>query len=327
LSAGGFGWGITGPLLAAWLAGAVPMISGRQALAALQSSGRLVAADRVLTVHVDAGMTDPSHLFGGAGADGPDQTSALADFLMYAGTDAACDGLSLVVLDGLNRAALEQVVVPLLQHIAARDASPHHVLDSLLPAGIADDPRYALLAASAWPRNVLLAATLDADHPVSALPPAIWAHGMYLCLDHLPEVGAGDRCARTAGLAHGPERLSFVPSELWASWTAEVRDEAAASGWTHDAPELPAGHHDVVLRWRLLEAALAVLGRSRAADRGGSVLLQHAIVPWSVSVGLAHEVGQSPTQPGPAAASAMMPSCDCLSRVVRGGAAPVTSTE
>ena len=316
LTAGGFVRGVVGPLLAAWLAGAVPLISGRHALAALRASGRLVAANRTLILPITAEMTDTTHLFGTQAADGGDQTSVLADFLIRAGADASRDGLSLVVLDGLNHAAADRVVVPLLQHIAARDTSPHDVLDRFLPAGLADDPRYAPLAASPWPRNVLLAATLDADHPTAALPPGIWAHGLYLCLDHVPETAPGDQCRGTNGRTSGPERPSFVPAELWASWTAEVRDEADASGWTHALAEPPAGHHEVVQRWRLFEAALTVLGRSRAADRGGSVLLQHAVVPWSVSVGLANEATRLPATP--ATGTGLMTSCECLERVVRG---------
>ena len=50
---------------------------------------------------------------------------------------------------------------------------------------------------------------------------------------------------------------------------------------------MPAGHHDVVRRWRSIEAALAVLSRSRPAERGASILLEHAILPWSLAIGAA----------------------------------------
>jgi hypothetical protein len=119
--------------------------------------------------------------------------------------------------------------------------------------------------------------------------------------------------------------VSFVPSELWDGWTAETRDEAEMTACVSGDIEILDSRRDVVATWRMIEAALAVIGRCQPTERTASVLLHHAVVPWAVSAGLDREAtqlvqsqSQDLAQLTPEAAP--RPCCDCLERAIRGAA-------
>jgi hypothetical protein len=153
----------------------------------------------------------------------------------------------------------------------------------------------------------------------------LWARAAYLCLDHLPTAPTVARPSdsdATSQLAL-TQRVSFVPAELWDGWTAETRDEAEMTACVSGDIEIMDSRRDVVATWRMIEAALAVIGRCHPTERTASVLLHHAVVPWAVSAGLDREAAQLVQSQTPdlaqlAAESTPRPCCDCLERAIRG---------
>jgi hypothetical protein len=320
--------GVVAPLLSAWLAGATPMLAGREALTALRVCGRVLAADTMVVVPVDAGYSYPEQLFMPAGATGSHLTtegSELLNLLLDAQSPAGSERLSVVVFEGANRASVERVLLPLLQLISRRDDTPERrTLDDVLPEGLAEDGPYGALLGQPWPSNVLVAATItDGDEAaMQPLPSALWARAAYVCLDHLPTSAEGTRASDTdtASQLAMQQRVSFVPSDLWDGWTAETRDEAEMTACVSGDIEILDSRRDVVATWRMIEAALAVIGRCHPAERTASVLLHHAVVPWAVSAGLDREAAQlvQSQADGLAAEQAPQPCCACLERAIRG---------
>jgi hypothetical protein len=140
---------------------------------------------------------------------------------------------------------------------------------------------------------------------------------MYVCLDHLPEESE----SRTASGPALPIRPSFVPAELWHTWTAAVRREADLSACAMPEAEAPNARGDVVAAWRTIEAALTTLGsgcNATAEDQHGSVLLHHAVVPWALTAGLTRELAQ--LVDSQASEAGVRPYCPCLERAVAGTA-------
>ena len=316
---------VVSPLLSAWLAGAMPVISGPDALTALRMCGRVLAADRIAVVRVGSGFSDPKDLFGKSahreGQDGADR-SALLDLLHDAVTAGGREGLSLVVFEGVNRASVERVLLPLLQHIANQDnTTDDRALGRLMPDDLATDARYTAIANAPWPSNVLVAATIAGEERTQPLPSALWARAAYLCLDHVPAPMLGRSAIDNSGSHQArAARVSFVPTELWDGWTAETRDEADITACVSGDIEILDSRRDVVATWRMIEAALAVIGRCHPVERTASVLLHHAVVPWAVSVGLDREAAQLVQSNAPGGATEPTPRacCACLERAIRG---------
>ena len=92
--------------------------------------------------------------------------------------------------------------------------------------------------------------------------------------------------------------------------------------------EILDSRRDVVATWRMIEAALAVIGRRHPTERTSPVLLHHAVLPWAVSAGLDREAAQLVQSQSPelpdlanlAAEPAPRPCCGCLERAIRGAA-------
>ncbi|MCC7370550.1 MAG: hypothetical protein IT306_19165 [Chloroflexi bacterium] len=317
---------IVAPLLSTWLAGAAPMVSGRDALTTLSLCGRVLAGDRVAIVPVSASFNYPEQLFLADDASEADAEarSTLLDLLLDAVSADGRERLSLVIFEGANRASAERVLLPLLRTVSGRAADGSALLlDRVLPDGSMDDERVAALAQRPWPGNVLVAATLTDEDGARPLPSDLWARSTYLCLDHLPTTQVAWLAdADPASQQALAQRVSFVPSELWEGWTAETRDEAELTACTSGDVEVLDSRRDVVAMWRMIEAGLAVLGRRHPAERTASVLLHHAVVPWAVSAGLDREAARLvESQAGPGDGQSLpRPCCPCLERAIRGAA-------
>src|SRR5690606_39091666 len=103
--------------------GATPVLSGREALTALRVCGRVLAADQLAIVPVDAAHTYAEQLFMERRRSGSHLTtdgSALLNLLLHAQSNAGGERLSLVVFEGVNRASVERVLLPILQLASRR---------------------------------------------------------------------------------------------------------------------------------------------------------------------------------------------------------------
>jgi hypothetical protein len=314
------------PLLAGWLAGAMPIVSGHAALNVLETCGRVLTGDRVVMIDIHPTLTRPAQIFGRihpeSGALIP-TASRLPDILLDAMSEAGRDRLALVIFRGVNRSTLGSFLLPLLNRRAARHGPPApRPLGDLLPGRLDPDDPYAALASSAWPANVLLAATLSEGDPIVPLPASIWPHCTYVCLDHLPQqVGPEHPDHRAGGHPMLPVRPSFVPFELWQTWTAAIRREADLSACAMPEAGVPNGRGDVVASWRMFETALRAIGGEATDGHYGSLLLHHVVAPWAMTAGLSGELAQlvasqeSTMSPSP---FRNRPVCACLDRACQG---------
>jgi len=163
-------------LLSALCAGLTPIFTGPRALPALQSFARSTMNSRVIVTRVSPGMLEPTDLFGkvdpGTGRFVPHRSRVLNLF------EAALehpDQLALLILEGVNRAPAESLFWPLLQ--SANQILPIQLFHA--EGVISQDPR-AHQASIAWPKNVLLAATILDGATTLPMTSDVWAYSVLI---------------------------------------------------------------------------------------------------------------------------------------------------
>lgn len=202
---------------AACLAQTVPIVAGDGALAALETYTNCVAGGRLLWLPVTPTMLEPADLLGRADPSSRrfiPQSGGLIDVLREAQTS---EDLYVVVLDGINRAAIDSYLTPLLAcYISPWAAGSPRKLPLFHPANVAPEDPYATIPWLTWSSNVLLAATL-ADGPASLAPPgSLWGSAILIHLDSMHR-SEEDSAAPTLPLPALPS-YSAVGCELWRAW-------------------------------------------------------------------------------------------------------------
>lgn len=198
-------------LHAAFLSGAMPLVSGDSGLEALERYASTVAGGRSLWVNVPPTSMEPADLLGRFDAQSGrvlPHPSGLLDLLLYAAQPAQQDHLFVVVLDGVNRAAVDAYLLPILAcYTCNLYTASGRGLSLIHPGLISQDDPYAAAAYLQWPQNVLLAGTLIEGSATVPLPPAIWSHALLI---HISE-SAQITCNGTAmKVAINTEVQSFV---------------------------------------------------------------------------------------------------------------------
>ena len=237
---------------AAMVARLMPVTVGPGALAALAAYAHAACAGRMLIVHVSPGAIQPHDL---------DEVPG-GGLLAAASSAKDLDALSLVVLEGANRAPLEAAVVPLLQ-LTALGMSP------LAAAG-----------------GLRLAASLVAGATPVPVPPQLWSHAAAI----YPEAttasaatGPSGEVALSSDLLVAGDEPSGVVDELVYAWPAcrELRPTmsrfgAALTRLYDDEPKV----YDAILHGLVLPyivTALAVEEQedavSKAGDPDGAIAL------------------------------------------------------
>lgn len=198
----------------ALLCGLVPVLSGPGALHALEAYGNVAVGGRVLTVTVPPTALEPADLLGRLDPSTRRMVvhpSGLLDLLIFANQHEQRERLFLVVLEGLNRAAADAYLLPILAcYESARGCGSQRTLHLVHPAALAKGDAYAAAAQLAWPTNVLLAGTIIEGGATVPLPPAIWAHATLIQNGLMSDkVKLGDR---------ETSPLTSAPALKWASW-------------------------------------------------------------------------------------------------------------
>lgn len=229
---------------AAVVARLMPVTLGPGAIAALAAYAHAACAGRMLIVHVSPGAIQPHDLDEVPGGGLLAAASAAKDV----------DGISLVVLEGANRAPLEGAVVPLLQ-LTEIGMSP------LAAAG-----------------GLRLAASLVAGATTVPVTPQLWSHAAAIYPDpstpSAPTVASGDVALSSDLLAPGDEPAGVIEALLDA-WPdcrelrpAMSRFGAALARLYDDEPRVSeALLHGLVLPY--VATALAVEEQAEAADKVG----------------------------------------------------------
>ena len=220
--------GLVRPLHASFLSGAVPVFTGGRAYEACAAYARCVAAGQLFWLPVSPTWVEPAQLLGER--DSSDEPTGLLQFLRRA---QASEQMQLVFLDGINKAPVDSYLMPLL--CCFRDAWQGTGGRSL--------PLRSRSGTFAWPKNVLLAATLP-EGMVSISPPALFWDQCTLIHDSLISCSdpGSERIEHpdlvSADVAKSPEQA--VTISQWASWrqacTAQEL-EPCIKLWSKFAPE------------------------------------------------------------------------------------------
>lgn len=223
---------------AAFLAGVMPVLAGIGASRALEAYAASVTGGRWLWMPISPTMLDASDLLGR-----PDPAArrfvpapgGLLDLLLRA---RGTDDLYLVVLDGINRAAVDSYLTPLLACYAnAWQREQGRALPLFHPSAVSADDPYASAAWLPWPPNVLLAGTLSDGAATVPIPPSFWTSATLIPLDVFGgEAGAaeGPAPAVLAGPSSPELPLAAVSLGTWRSW----REQVAGSPKVADASDV-----------------------------------------------------------------------------------------
>jgi hypothetical protein len=138
-------------------AGLVPIVTGPSALRCLTSVGKCLVGGRATVVPISSNTTDTVDLLGTiqnyrfipAGGE-------LANLLLEARDSK---DLYLVILDGINRAATESYLLPLINLYWAEHVNESRALSLFSPTALLKNDSYKSFSRLIWPRNVLLAGT------------------------------------------------------------------------------------------------------------------------------------------------------------------------
>ncbi|MCS6839230.1 MAG: hypothetical protein RMJ55_07100 [Roseiflexaceae bacterium] len=208
----------------AFASGLMPLLTGPGALAALEAYAQAVSGGRVVWVPVTPTVLKPADLFGDVhpvtGRFMP-HPAGLLDLLLFAAQPEQCDKLFIVVLDGVNRAAVDAFLLPVLAcYNAAWSDHVRRALPIIHPGLIDPSSPYAAAARLVWPKNALLAGTLVDGAATAPLSPDLWA---YACVI---ETGRG----RIGQKNRTSPQCSEVTLSAWATWRSvdpETFQEAA----------------------------------------------------------------------------------------------------
>jgi len=201
-------------LHSAFVSGLMPLVTGPTALAVLEAYAHHVTGGRIVWAPVTPTMLKPTDLFGDvhpATMRFMPHPAGLLDVLLFAVQPEQQDNLFLVVLDGVNRAAVDAYLLPLLFcYSTAWNSWMQRALPIVHPTLLEPSNPYAAAASLSWPKNVLLSGTLVRGAATVPLATDMWA---YACLIETGgSQNVSDECARAQPTA--------VTLRMWEQWRA-----------------------------------------------------------------------------------------------------------
>ena len=216
-------------LHSALVCGRVPVLYGPDSYEVLKTYASRVAAGRILWLPISPGLLEPSDLFGRtepqSGRFAP-RLGGLLDLMLEA---SKLDGLCMVVLDGVNRSAVDAYLSTLIacyldsqQEINGRRLAIAH------PAALGNDNPYASVATLAWPQNVLLAGVLANDVASLSPSPGFWLNSPLVCVEAKREAEATGTTKPATQTEKGPARswIGFAP---WKEHRRSMTDKDTSS--------------------------------------------------------------------------------------------------
>ncbi len=225
----------------ALVAGMVPLVGGPGALEALERYAHVATGGRIVWVNVTATTLEPADLLGRhdphTGRFLP-HPSGLLDLLIYATKPEQREHLFLVVLDGVNRAAVDSYLQPLLAcYRSSWCEESARKLRLAHPAVFGPDDPYAQAGELAWPANVLLAGTLIDGVATVPLPSSLWSDALY--------VDIGSVATRASHRPDSVLQRSSVSLQDWLGWHSQIVAETQTglevlSEFNTDGVRLPA---------------------------------------------------------------------------------------
>jgi len=176
---------------AALVSGMVPLLSGTEAREVVEIYGQIATGGRLLQTHILPTMVEPADLLGRIDPYSRQFTphaAGLLDLLIFARKPEQCDKLFLVVLEGVNRAAVDSYLLPILaSYRTPRSPEDRRILSLAHPTAFRPGDPYAVAAQLTWPPNVLLAGTLTDGAVRLPLPASLWSDACYIEVKWLPD--------------------------------------------------------------------------------------------------------------------------------------------
>lgn len=217
---GGLNAEAAGLLHTAFLSGLLPVLTGDGAYLTLKNYAQCIAGGRLLWIPVSAAVIEPEDLLGrydSATRRFIPHPSRLIDLLLHAQNS---DELFVVVLDGINRAAIDSYLSPLLALLADawKEKSHSRALPLLHPGEIESVCAYHDAAQLTWPPNVLLAGIWAKDALAPPTPVSFW--------ERVALIVAKEHQATPKGIG---QTSHFVKLETWSQWHQIFHQEAVAS--------------------------------------------------------------------------------------------------
>jgi hypothetical protein len=295
----GLGPAIPRRLHVSLLSGAMPVVNGAESIEVLQGYASCICAGRLLWLPVSPSYLDPADLLGRldrfTGRFVP-QSGRLLDLLIEA---QETDELYLVVLDGVNRAAVDTYLVPILESYGPSDTSPPK-LPLVHPSAVNLADPYVSTPFLAWPANVLLAGTIIESPAAVPLGPMLWDHATLIDLDAAEGYAPNDAGGASAGAHRTKRPINRITFSKWKEWQQSVTEASERD----DGREMEAfvtsesrirRKTRMLLRRILATSRLCLTDGTRSAtDVITTCVVPHAVVrPDAVQPDLSHlEPGQ-----------------------------------
>lgn len=278
-------------LHSAFVCGRVPVLYGPDSYEVLKTYASRVTAARILWLPISPGLLEPADLFGRtehqSGRFAP-RLGGLLDLMLEA---SKLEGLCMVVLDGINRSAVDAYLAPVIacyidsqQEITGRRLAIAH------PAALGHDNPYASLATLTWPENILLAGMFAND--VASLPPSpgFWLTSPLVCVDakHEAEVhGSAKQTARTEKSAV----RSWIGLSQWKGHGRSITDKDT-SGLAKLWPEMEDKkvHASLTLRDACRSFYAAALAWPTEPKTALEETLENCLAPYFVAKGKDNEL-------------------------------------
>ena len=208
---------VASPLLAGFLGGLMPVLSGVRAFSALSAFAACATGGRIEWIPVSPGWLDPSDFLGRPQGADRNHPCGLLEVLTNAEDR---DRIHLVVLDGINVGPSETILSPILACMS--DAVAEGLSPRLLPVV---DARDQSLTRVRWPKNVLLAATTNPAGQFS-IPSTVWDSAFYLCCDAVSDSSLAStndfhpdkRSAETG------DAIGAISATKWQHWRQQLQD-------------------------------------------------------------------------------------------------------
>ncbi|GER89765.1 hypothetical protein KDW_39270 [Dictyobacter vulcani] len=277
----GFAPNIATILHSSFLAGVVPTLVGEDAFSILQIYADLAARGRSLWIPISPTQILPTDLIGTVDIAHhifvPHQ-SGLADLLLDA--QEHTDNLYLVVLEGINKAAIDTYLMPLLTcYIESAAETQIHSLHIFHPATVNDSDPYNTLHTLHWPKNVLLATTLADGVSVFPPPPSFWDYSMLINMDIVKD----DHNEQRLMQPRKEEKMhSMVSVGDWTRWNNEIQQNTSVE----DLEEIDWGTINTSrLSHKLTQQFSSVLLKlnSRDIDVTNEQILFHSLLPKAIA--------------------------------------------
>ena len=217
-------------LHAAFAADVMPVVMGADAFEILKTYASCITGGRILWVPIAPTMLEPADLLGRVDIASkcfiPHQ-SRLLDLLLDAADHPS--KLYMVVLDGINRAAIDSYLMPILACYRDKWQTEGRRISLFHPQAIVADDPYASNFQIAWPQNILLAGILSEGATAIAPPATLWSYATLICPE-LEVFKASQKKGTPGQLSLTTHSFSSLSADTWSTWYREIDKNASVSG-------------------------------------------------------------------------------------------------